>query len=193
VRHQDEFAAGHVPNSINIPLGGQFASWAGAVLGLTADPVLVAATPEQVSEARIRLARIGVEDIAGYLEGGIDAWRAASLPLAQVPQLTVQELKAQLDKKAVCVLDVRREGEWNAGHVDGASWHALDQFKRSLPELSSDQPVAVHCKGGYRSMIACSFLQRAGHRNVVNVIGGFDAWEKAGLPVAAEAAVGAKA
>jgi rhodanese-related sulfurtransferase len=86
------------------------------------------------------------------------------------------------------VLDVRREGEWNTGHIGGASWHALDHFKRALPELDGDAKVAVHCKGGYRSMIACSFLQRAGHTNVVNVVGGFDAWEKAGLPVAAKAA-----
>ena len=91
------------------------------------------------------------------------------------------------------VLDVRREGEWSAGRVEGASWHALDNFKHALPELTSDAPVAVHCKGGYRSMIACSFLQRAGHRNVVNVVGGFDAWEKAGLPVVSQPVASAKA
>ena len=178
VRHQDHFAAGHVPNSISIPLGGQFASWAGAVLGLSADPVLIGDTPEQVSEARLRLARVGIEEVAGFLDGGIAAWKAAGMPLAQVPQVTVQELKTQLDKRALHVLDVRREGEWNAGHVQGADWgHPLDNFKRTLPELHSAAPVAVHCKGGYRSMIACSFLQRAGHNNVINVIGGFDAWE----------------
>ena len=193
VRHQDEFAAGHVPKSISIPLGGQFASWAGAVLGLAADPVLIGETEEQISEARLRLARVGIEDVAGYLEGGISAWKAAGLPLAQVAQVTVQELKNQLDKRALHVLDVRREGEWNAGHLEGADWHPLDNFKGALPELNSDVPVAVHCKGGYRSIIACSFLQRAGHDNVVNVIGGFDAWEKAGLPIAADAAVSAKA
>ena len=193
VRHQDEFAAGHVPNSISIPLGGQFASWAGAVLGLSADPVLIGATPEQISEARLRLARVGIEDVAGYLEGGIAAWTGTGLPLAKVPQVTVQELKAQLDKRALRVLDVRREGEWSAGRVEGASWHALDNFKHALPELTSDAPVAVHCKGGYRSMIACSFLQRAGHRNVVNVVGGFDAWEKAGLPVVSQPVASAKA
>lgn len=187
VRHQDDFAAGHVPNSISIPLGGQFASWAGAVLGLSADPALIGDTPEQVSEARLRLARVGIESVAGYLDGGIAAWKAAGLPMAQVPQFTVQELKAQLDKKALRVLDVRREGEWNAGHVEGADWHPLDNFKRGLPQLTSAAPVAVHCKGGYRSMIACSFLQRAGHSKVVNVIGGFDAWEKEGLPVASQA------
>jgi rhodanese-related sulfurtransferase len=193
VRHQDEFAAGHVPNSISMPLGGQFASWAGAVLGLSTDPVLIGESEEQITEARLRLARVGIEDIAGYLEGGIEAWKAAGLPLAQVAQVTVQELQAQLDKQKLRVLDVRREGEWNAGHVEGAGWHPLDNFKRALPEINPDAPVAVHCKGGYRSMIACSFLQRAGHKNVVNVLGGFDAWEKAGLPVSAPAAASAKA
>jgi rhodanese-related sulfurtransferase len=193
VRHQDEFAAGHVPNSISIPLGGQFASWAGAVLGLSADPVLIGESDEQISEARLRLARVGIEDVAGYLQGGVAGWKAAGLPLAQVPQVTVQELKSRLDKKSLRVLDVRRQGEWKAGHLEGASWHALDNFKRGLPELKDDAPVAVHCKSGYRSMIACSFLQRAGHQNVMNVIGGFDAWDKAGLPVAAQAAATAKA
>ena len=188
VRHQDEFAAGHVPNSISIPLGGQFASWAGAVLGLSADPVLIGESVEQVTEARLRLARVGIEDVAGYLEGGIAGWKSAGLPLSEVPQMTVEQLKAQLEKNSARVLDVRREGEWNSGHIDGASWHALDNFKRALPELNSAAPVAVHCKSGYRSMIACSFLQRAGHTNVINLVGGFDAWEKAGLPVVEQAA-----
>jgi rhodanese-related sulfurtransferase len=81
------------------------------------------------------------------------------------------------------VLDVRREGEWQAGHIEGAEWFPLDNFKISAPELDSSAPVAVHCQGGYRSMIACSLLQRAGLENVVNVAGGFDAWRQAGLPV----------
>jgi len=193
VRHQDEFAAEHVPNSINIPLGGQFASWAGAVLGLSSNPVLIGATNEQIAEARLRMARVGIEEVAGYLDGGIAAWKAAGLPVAHVPQLSVDELKAQLDHDAIRVLDVRREGEWNAGHIEDARWHALDSFKRELPELERNLTFAVHCKGGYRSMIACSFLQRAGHANVINLVGGFDAWAKAGLPVAGQAAAGAKA
>lgn len=191
IRHQDEFAAGHVPHSISIPLGGQFASWAGALLGLSADPVLIGANDEQISEARLRLARVGIEDVAGYMEGGIEAWKTAGLPLSTVPQVTVQELKNQLKKNAIRVLDVRREGEWNAGHIEGATWHALDRFKREVPELPQDTQFAVHCKGGYRSMIACSFLRRAGYANVINVVGGFDAWEKAGLPAKSETAVAA--
>jgi rhodanese-related sulfurtransferase len=193
VRHQDEFAAGHVPNSLCIPLGGQFASWAGAVLGLSSDPVLIADNDEQISEARLRLARVGIEDVAGYLQGGIAAWKTAGLPLAQVQQVTVEELKTRRDKKTGGVLDVRREGEWNAGHLEGADWYPLDNFKRGLPELKPGAPVSVHCKSGYRSMIACSFLQRAGYRNIVNVVGGYDAWEKAGFPIASPSAASAKA
>jgi len=186
VRPVDQFAAGHVPGSINIALSGQFASWTGAVLGLDSDPVLIADTDEQLSEARLRLARVGIEDVAGYLEGGIAAWKKAGLPLVQVPQMTVQELESKLQNNGIFVLDVRRQGEWDAGHIEGADWYALDNFKRALPEIDASVPVAIHCAAGYRSMIACSFLQRSGNNNVINVIGGFDAWKKAGLPVSQE-------
>jgi rhodanese-related sulfurtransferase len=87
------------------------------------------------------------------------------------------------------VLDVRREPEWNAAHIEHAAWWPLDNFKISPPEIDRDRPMAVHCKGGYRSMIACSLLQRAGFKNVTNVVGGFDAWQEAKLPVQSEAAV----
>ena len=80
------------------------------------------------------------------------------------------------------MLDVRREGELKAGHIPEAVWRALDAFPRGLPEIGAGRTVAVHCKSGYRSMIACSLLERGGHRNVVNVVGGFDAWHAAGLP-----------
>jgi rhodanese-related sulfurtransferase len=86
----------------------------------------------------------------------------------------------------VQVLDVRRESEWESGHIETATWWPLDNFKVAPPEIDRDQPVAVHCKGGYRSMIACSLLQRAGFRNVIDMIGGFDAWQQAKLPVVTE-------
>ena len=94
------------------------------------------------------------------------------------------------DAHALQTLDVRRQSEWDAGHIAGADWYPLDRFKAALPPLKSDKTVAVHCKSGYRSMIACSLLQRAGY-NVINVIGGFDAWQQAQLPTTAEATVGA--
>ncbi|HEX8894728.1 MAG TPA: rhodanese-like domain-containing protein [Terriglobales bacterium] len=193
VRPGAEFVAGHVPGSVSIPLSGQFASWAGAVLGLSSRPVLIAENADQINEARMRLARIGIEDVTGYLEGGTEGWRKAGLPVEQVYQITPQELARQLSQGGIGVLDVRREGEFQAGHIEGADWHPLDRFKAALPEISKDSPVAVHCKSGYRSLIAVSLLQRAGYHNVVDVAGGFDAWVGAGLPSSTAAVeVGAK-
>ena len=186
VRPGEEFAAGHIPGSINIALSGQFASWTGSVLGLKARPVLVG-SEDQVAEARMRLARIGIEDVRGYLAGGLAAWQQAGFSLTRTAQLTVEQLRQKLDGAGLQVLDVRREGEWQAGHLADATWHALDYFRAQVPELDPDAPVAVHCKSGYRSMIACSLLERAGFRNVLNVEGGFDAWQSAGLPVVSEA------
>jgi glyoxylase-like metal-dependent hydrolase (beta-lactamase superfamily II)/rhodanese-related sulfurtransferase len=193
VRPASEFVGGHVPGSVSIPLSGQFASWAGAVLGLSSRPVLVAANAEQIGEGRMRLARIGIEDVAGYLEGGVGGWQNAGLPVERVKQITPQELATRLATGGIGVLDVRREVEFQAGHIEGADWHPLDRFKAALPEISKNSPVAVHCKSGYRSLIAVSVLQRAGYHNVVDLAGGFDAWAAAGLPSSTEAVeVGAK-
>ncbi len=109
--------------------------------------------------------------------------------MAKTPQISPQELNQKLrdgSLRAVDVLDVRREGEWQAGHIPQVQWRALDTFPQGLPAMDRERPVAVHCKSGYRSMIACSLLERAGHRNVINVAGGFDAWHAAGLPEVAE-------
>jgi hydroxyacylglutathione hydrolase len=189
VRPGDEFVAGHLPGSVSIPLSGQFASWAGAVLGLSAKPVLVTANAEQLSEARTRLARIGIEDVTGYLEGGVEGWQKAGLPVEQVKQITSQDLASRVANGSIGVLDVRREAEFQAGHIEGADWHPLDRFKAALPELSKDTPVAVHCKSGYRSLIATSVLMRAGYHNVVDLAGGFDAWVGANLPSQSSAEV----
>lgn len=190
VRPGEQFVAGHVPGSVSIPLSGQFASWAGTILGLTARPVLIGESQEQLVEARTRLARVGLEHERGYLQGGVEAWKAAGFPLGLVRQITVEALHEQLQADSLQVLDVRREPEWEAGHVEDASWWPLDNFKVSPPEIDNGAPIAVHCKGGYRSLIACSLLQRAGFKNVANVIGGFDAWQQAKLPVVSEKPVG---
>ena len=155
-------------------------------MGLNAKPVLIADTPEQYAEARMRLARVGIEDPRGFLQGGIAAWKEAGLPTAQLPQMTVEELHSQVSSNGLHVLDVRREGEWRSGHIAQATWFPLDQFKVSAPEVDHERPLAVHCQGGYRSMIACSLLRRAGVENVINVVGGFDSWKKADLPVETE-------
>jgi len=190
VRPVEQFAAAHVPGSINIALSGQFASWAGAVLGLSARPILIAETPDQVNEARLRLARVGIEEVRGYLDGGVAGWTSAGFEAAQLPQMTVQELSRRLGDPDLRVLDVRRQGEWDAAHIADAEWYPLDRFKAALPPLENDGKIAIHCKGGYRSMIAASLLQRAGF-DVINVTGGFDAWEQAQLPTTATVVVGA--
>jgi hydroxyacylglutathione hydrolase len=189
IRPADQFAAGHVPGSVNIPLSGQFASWAGTILGLSSRPVLIADAPEQLSEARLRLARVGIETERGYLEGGVAEWKRAGFDLAMLPEISVQELQQRLSENRINVLDIRREAEWLAGHVEGAAWWPLDRFRVSPPEVDLNVPLAVHCQSGYRSMIACSLLQRAGFQNVINVSGGFGAWQEAQLPVATGAPV----
>ncbi len=191
VRTAEQFATGNVPGSVNFALSGQFASWAGALLGLAERPVLIAESEDDVREARMRLARVGLEGAQRYLKGGVEAWRQAGLPLSTISQINVEDLSKQTQKQGVQVLDVRREPEWEAGHIEGATWWPLDNFRVAPPEIDRDMPIAVHCKGGYRSMIACSLLQRAGFQNVVNVTGGFDAWQQAGLAVVAEKPVGA--
>lgn len=189
VRPSDVFAAGHLPGAIGIALSGQFASWAGGILGIHSRPVLVGESTEQIEEARLRLARVGIEEVRGYLAGGVAGWQQAALPLLKTEQISAQELHRRLEAgkmRSSDILDVRREGEWQAGHIPEVGCRALDSFPRGLPAVNKERPVAVHCKSGYRSMIACSLLERAGHRNVLNVAGGFDAWHAAKLPEVSE-------
>jgi len=191
VRPGEEFAVEHVPGSVNIALSGQFASWAGTVLGLSAHPVLIGASDAQLEEARLRLTRVGIEVLDGYLAGGVAAWKQAGFPVGSISQITAAELQARLRSDRVQVLDVRREPEWDAGHIENAAWWPLDNFRVSPPEIDHDAPIAVHCKGGYRSMIASSLLQRAGFKHVINLIGGFDAWQVAKLPSVSAKPIGA--
>ena len=192
VRPGDEFAAGHVPGSVNIALSGQFASWAATVLGLSAHTVLIAGSPSQLEEARMRLARVGIEVLDGYLDGGVAAWKQAGFAAATISQITVGELSARVKAYTVQVLDVRREPEWDAAHIENATWWPLDNFRVSPPELDHDAPIAIHCKSGYRSMIASSLLQRAGFKHVIDVSGGFDAWQQANLPTVSAKRIGFK-
>jgi glyoxylase-like metal-dependent hydrolase (beta-lactamase superfamily II)/rhodanese-related sulfurtransferase len=191
VRPNDEFAAGHIPGSIGIALSGQFASWAGGILGIHSKPVLIGSADSQVQieEARLRLARVGIEDLRGYLAGGVSAWQNAGLPISTTSQISPQDLQQQLrdgKMRPADILDVRREGEWQSGHIPEVECHPLDTFPQALPAVDRNRPVTVHCKGGYRSMIACSLLERAGYRNVINMAGGFDAWHSSALPEVSE-------
>jgi hydroxyacylglutathione hydrolase len=185
-RPAEQFGAGHLPGAVHIALSGQFASWAGTLLGLDQPLVLVAEDPERLEESRMRLARVGVENVVGYLEGGVLAWQQTSLPLEQVPQISVLDLHGQLRDApdTVQVVDVRQPAEWEAGHIVQARLKPLNRLRTLLDDLDPRKPIAVHCKSGYRSSIATSLLQRAGFREVMNVVGGFDAWQAQRLPIA---------
>jgi rhodanese-related sulfurtransferase len=181
-RSAAQFGGGHVPGAVHIGLGGQFASWAGRLLGLKCKLILVAEDHETMLEARTRLARVGMEDVTGYLQDGMAGWFAGGLPVEQVPQITVQDLRRELAH--VQLIDVRQPGEWEQGHIAGALHKPLPKLTAMLDGLDRARPVAVHCKSGYRSSIAASLLQREGFAQVMNVIGGFDAWQTCGLPSA---------
>lgn len=183
-RAANQFCSGHIPASINVGLGGQFASWAASVLGLDRDLMIVAEDSKAAEEARNRLARVGIERVAGFIDDGVAGWVREGLPLEGTDQISVQELHEQLSNHAaIRIVDVRRPGEWNAGHIEHAVLHPLDSLHQSLGSLDRDELIAVHCKSGYRSAIACSILQSEGFTRVMNVPGGFDAWSGAGLPV----------
>ncbi|HSU68452.1 MAG TPA: rhodanese-like domain-containing protein [Tepidisphaeraceae bacterium] len=170
------YASGHVPGSVQIGLGGQFASSAGSLIGLNKDLILVAEDESAVEEARLRLARVGIERVQGYLN--LADWAQAGLPLVAMQQITVQDLRQHLAD--FCVVDVRRQPEWDQGHIDGAQLLPLDSLRERASSLDRDRHIAVHCKGGYRSVIAYSLLEGAGFPNIVNVLGGYDAWVGSG-------------
>jgi glyoxylase-like metal-dependent hydrolase (beta-lactamase superfamily II)/rhodanese-related sulfurtransferase len=186
-----DFGAGHVPGSVQIGLSGQFASWAGTLLGLDQAIVLVAEGAEHAAEARTRLARVGIENVVGMLDGGLLAWEREGLPVETTPQISVDDLSHELaSAEPPQLVDVRRPGEWTDAHVAGSSNRPLHSLMKNLEGLDRRRRVAVQCKSGYRSSVATSLLERAGFADVVNVIGGLDAWRASELPVS-DAAPGA--
>ena len=181
-----QFGAGHVPGSLHIGLSGQFASWAGALISPRSPIVFVAEEEEQIREARTRLARVGIENVAGYLAGGILSWHDAGLPLVTTEQIGVEELDARMREGAFArVVDVRRPGEWQAGHIPNALNLPLNTLADDAAALPKGQPLAVICAGGFRSSIATSILEQQGFTKVTNVVGGMAAWQNANLEVAA--------
>ncbi|HSP63222.1 MAG TPA: MBL fold metallo-hydrolase, partial [Pyrinomonadaceae bacterium] len=179
VRDAADFGAGHVPGALNIGLGGQFASWAGCLIPLTASIVIIAKDEARVDEAQMRLARIGMENLKGYLAGGMDAWKEAGLEPALVPQISVAELKELIGTQAsLQVVDVRRPAEYQSGHAPRAATAPLAELREKLPllALQPTRPTAVICAGGYRSSAGTSILQQLGFANVLNVAGGTKAW-----------------
>ena len=183
-RPSTQFAEAHVPGSLHIALTGQFASWAARILGLDAQLILVGEDPDSVLESQIRLARVGMESLAGHLQSGIFGWARAGFDFASIPQITVVDLADLLrhEPDRIAVLDVREVTEVDAGAIENGVHIPLGKLKARARELNSEKLIAVLCRSGYRSSIATSILRRAGIREVANVMGGFDAWISAGLP-----------
>lgn len=183
VRPASIFGEGHIPQAINIGLGGQFASWAGQVIPIETPMIIVADDKEAVQEAFVRLSRAGHDTATGYLEDGMYAWNKAGMEVAKIEQISVNELFEKLEKKEdLKVIDVRRVGEWNSGHVPGAPNMPLSDLDKTVNTLDKKQNYAVICAGGYRSSIATTILRRNGVNNVINITGGTGAWVKSGLP-----------
>src|SRR5215813_8959098 len=178
VRAAADFGAAHVPGSMNIGLGGQFAMWAGSLIALNSAIIIIADTNTQVDESVVRLARVGIEGVKGYLEGGVESWRNAGLPVDSIEQVSVSQLKEQMAQSELQIVDVRRPGEYVSGHVPSALNAPLASLDKSLGPLplQKDKLTAVICAGGYRSSAAASLLQKQGFSKLINVAGGTGAW-----------------
>jgi glyoxylase-like metal-dependent hydrolase (beta-lactamase superfamily II)/rhodanese-related sulfurtransferase len=184
VRVNHEFGAGHIPHAVNIGLGGQFASWAGTMVSVGTPIVVAAETEEQVEEAFMRLARVGIESVKGFIL--IGSWNR---PLGTVPQVSVEEAARVCSSvEGVQLVDVRRPAEHANGHAAGALNVPLDRIVRELDRLDPEKPTYVICQSGYRSSLGASMLKSAGFTDVFNVTGGTQAWFQAGLETEVSAA-----
>ncbi len=181
-RPADEFAAQHVPGTLNIPLNASFVTWAGWLVSETADFYLIVdeATAARLPEASRLLALIGIDRITGWLSTSAVA---ASAVLRRTPQISVTDLQAAVNHGAVTVVDVRSANEWNGGHVPGALHIPLGYLADRCRSIPTTKPIVVQCQAGGRSAIAASLLERLGFTGVINLTGGFSAWTSAGLPV----------
>ena len=173
-----DYAAGHVPGSLHVPLDGQYASWVGTLVGPD-DRLVLVSDPARTEEAVMRLARVGYENLSGVLDGGVPGWAAAGRPL----QRAAAEAVIGAIRAGRRVLDVRRAPEWNDSHLEGAHHIPLAQLAARAGELDRGAEWVVVCASGYRSGIALSVLERAGFTRLVNAAGGMDAWRRAGLAV----------
>ncbi len=181
-RDPQVFAAGFVPSSVNIGLNGQFAPWVGALITDLKQPLLLITEPGKEEETITRLARVGYDNAIGYLAGGIVAWQIAEKALDTVSSISAEEFEQRANEgAAIKVLDVRKPGEYDAGHLDIAMSRPLDYINDWTGEIDQKATYYIHCAGGYRSMVAASILKARGVEHVVDVIGGYAAIKNTGL------------
>ncbi len=178
VRSPADFAGGHLQGSINVGLEGSFATWAGSVLD-PKRPVIVISEPGREQEAAVRLGRVGFDRVAGHLAKGMGALEQRPELVKRGTRITVQALSERLGAAgAPTVLDVRTPAEWNAAHIDGSVNIPLNRLQQRLAEVPRGVELAVICRSGYRSSIATSLLAAAGFGQLLDVVGGMEAWTR---------------
>lgn len=183
VRHHEEFEVGHIPQSLFIGLDGQFAPWVGALLPID-QPLVVIAPQGREEETVRRLARVGYEKVVGYLEGGFEVYVASGQPVEKINTIEPTEVPELVNHGRATILDVRKPGEVESGHVAGALSIGLGDLTHRGGELDPATPYAVHCAGGYRSVIAASILQGVGFTNILNIRGGWGKIKETDVKVA---------
>ena len=179
VRNADEYGARHIPNALNIGLGGQFAAWAGALIGTETPIAIVAESEEKAAEAQMRLARVGIETVEGFML--MPDW---TFETASVKQISVEEMNERLSKdENLQFIDVRRAGEYDGGHAPQTVNLTLSDLENLSAKLDAARPTYVICQGGYRSSAGTSILERKGFKKIYNISGGTSAWIKAGIRI----------
>jgi rhodanese-related sulfurtransferase len=187
VRDGIDFEGGHLKGTLNIALSGKYATWAGSMLAQDR-PIVVIAEEGGEEEAVMRLGRIGFDNVAGYLAGGMKALAARDDLVERTERITAPALAEWLAGKRPdagvppIVVDVRSESEHAGGHIAGSLNIPLTHLDERISEIPAGRPVAVHCEGGYRSAIAASLLQKLGRRDVHDIVGGYKAWLATKLP-----------
>ena len=175
-RNAETFAAGFIPNSINIGIDGNFAPWAGALIPDIKQPILLITGEGREEEVVTRLARVGYDHSIGYLKGGFSAWQKAGKQTDSIPSVTAAELaQRNISGSSILIVDVRKKSEYDTEHVAGAINAPLDFLNSSMQLLDKDRTSYVHCASGYRSMIFISSLRARGFNKLVNITGGLKA------------------
>jgi len=183
VRHQDDFARGHIPQSIFIGIEGSFAPWVGAMIGNVKQPILLITPEGREEETVTRLARVGFDNTLGYLKGGMNNWSKANKTVDTVEGIEVKSFKPIAEKENLTIFDVRKPGEYASEHLVDAHSTPLDFLNNHMSEFPTKGDFYIHCAGGYRSMIAASILKSRGIHNLIDVRGGFAAIKEGGMKV----------
>jgi glyoxylase-like metal-dependent hydrolase (beta-lactamase superfamily II)/rhodanese-related sulfurtransferase len=177
-----DFHKGFIPQAVNIGIKGDFAPWVGALIGDVKQQIVLVTEPGMEEEVVTRLSRVGFDGVLGYLEGGFDAWKLAAKEIDQVDRISAEEFAQRFTAGQSMVIDVRKESEYEAEHVEDAYSKPLAYINDWTKDIQPDQHFFMHCAGGYRSMIAASILQARGYRNFTEVDGGFGAIAKTEIP-----------